>query len=379
MSRTRVNITTRVNAKAIRREKLEGEDYIVVPSSTLPDDVVMNGVLYPADEIAKSFMTLENTFAPFGHPDKAGTFLNANDPIAIDRFHIGAHNRNVRRENGRVHLDKYIHVATAENSVRGKRVLDAIEKGEPIHTSTGLYAIMENANGEVPYSRIARDIVFDHDAILLDEEGAATPEQGVGMLVNSKGEKEQVPVINSMLEDDADRDIDWALTHLAQAVERRKAVSKIGEMKAALLKALGLGNRETPTNSNKEADDMSEVTKKDFDALAGEVKTLSDSLPKLLADAVNTAVKPINDHVEALANSQKAKDEAELAGLRKKIVEGGVLSEAAANALTSLDVARELAPKEPGNAAALNGAFKGKKDDGGGAYQLPADDDGKEG
>jgi hypothetical protein len=375
MTRTRVNITTKVNAKAIRREKLEGEDYIVVPSATLPDDVVMNGVLYPADEIAKSFMTLENTFAPFGHPDKGGTFLNANDPIAIDRFHIGAHNRNVRREGGRVHLDKYIHVATAQNSERGKRVLDAIEKGEPIHTSTGLYAIMENANGEVPYSRIARDIIFDHDAILLDEEGAATPEQGVGMLVNSKGEKEQVPVINSTFEDDADREIDWALTSLAQAVQRKKDASMLGKLKTAILGLITGAERETPTNSNKEADDMSEVTKKDFDALAGEVKTLSDSLPKLLAEAVNTAVKPINDHVEALANSQKAKDEAELTDLRKKIVEAGTLTEAAANALTSLDVARELAPKAPGAAAALNGAFNGKKDDKGGAYQLPADEE----
>lgn len=374
MSRTRVNITTRVNARAIRREKLEGEDYIVVPSSTLPDDVVMNGVLYLADEIAKSFMTLENTFAPFGHPDKAGTFLNANDPIAIDRFHIGAHNRNVRREGGRVHLDKYIHVATAENSERGKRVLAAIEKGEPIHTSTGLYAIMENANGEVPYSRIARDIIFDHDAILLDEEGAATPEQGVGMLVNSKGEKEQVPVINSTFSDDADREIDWALTSLAQAVQRKKDVGMLEKWKTAILGLITGAERETPTNS-KEAD-MSEVKKEDFDKLAGEVKTLSDSLPKLIGDAVANANKEVKDLVEGIANSQKVKDEAELADLRAKIVAAGTLTEAAANALTSLDVARELAPKAPGAAAALNGAFNGKADDKGGKYQMPADEEG---
>lgn len=373
MSKTRVHVTTKVNNASIRREKLNGRDVIIVPSATLPDDVVMNDVLYPADEIEKSYATLENTLAPLGHPDRNGEFLSATDPEGINAFHIGAFNRNVRREGGRVKIDKFIDVQFANQTEGGKRVLAAIEKGDPIHTSTGLYAIMENANGDVPYSRIARSIIFDHDAILLDEDGAATPAQGVGMLVNSKGEKEQIPVINCTFTEDADREIDWALTSLAQAVERRKAVSKVGEMKAALWKLMGFSERETPTNS-KEAE-MSEVKKEDFDKLAGEVKTLSDSLPKMLTDAVNAAIKPVNDHVTALANNQKAKDEAELTDLRGKIVAAGTLTEAAANALTSLDVARELAPKAPGAAAALNGAFTGKKDDKGGAYQLPADEE----
>jgi len=194
------------------------------------------------------------------------------------------------------------------------------------------------------------------------------------MLVNSKGEKEQIPVINStFFEEDADRDLDYAILGVAQALQRRESVSMLGKWKAAILGLITGAERETPTNS-KEAE-MSEVKKEDFDKLAGEVKTLSDSLPKMLADAVNAAVKPINDHVEALANSQKVKDEAELKDLRAKIVEAGTLTEAAANALTSLDVARELAPKAPGAAAALNGAFTPKTGDKGGTYTPPADEE----
>jgi len=375
--RTRVNVTTRVNTKAIRDEMVDGEAYKVIPCATMPDDVVMNGVLYPADEIAKSYATLENTFAPLGHPDRDGSFLNASDPVAIDRFGVGAHNRNVRRENGRVFMEKYLHVATAQSSERGKRVLDAIAKGGPIHTSTGLYAIMEAANGEVPYSRIARDIVFDHDAILLDEEGAATPEQGVGMLVNSKGEKEQIPVINSTFSEDADRELDWAITSVAQALQRKDQVSMLEKWKAAILGLITGAERETPTNS-KEAD-MSEVKKEDFDKLSGEVKTLSDSLAKIgdtVTAAVNGALKPLQDQLDAATNAQKAKDEAELTTLRKAIVEGNLMDEATAGELT-LNAARKLAPMaKPGHSFALNGAFSGgKKDDGGGAYQLPADEE----
>jgi len=43
-----------------------------------------------------------------------------------------------------------------------------------------------NAAGQ-EYTWIARNMVFDHDAILLDTVGAAQPHQGVGMAVNNEG------------------------------------------------------------------------------------------------------------------------------------------------------------------------------------------------
>ena len=40
-----VNIRTQVNSKSIRREQHNGRDHIVIPSYTMPFDVVMNGGL----------------------------------------------------------------------------------------------------------------------------------------------------------------------------------------------------------------------------------------------------------------------------------------------------------------------------------------------
>ena len=62
-------------------------------------------------------------------------------------------------------------------------MLEAINRGEPIHTSTGIFLNVEDS-GVSEYGYIAKDMYFDHDAILLGEEGAATPSQGVGMMVN---------------------------------------------------------------------------------------------------------------------------------------------------------------------------------------------------
>ncbi|KAK0340490.1 hypothetical protein LTR94_030297, partial [Friedmanniomyces endolithicus] len=154
----RVNIRTLANSAAIRREKRNGRDVIIVPSATLPDDVVMNDILYPAAEIAKSFKSLERTPAPLGHPSINGKFLSARDPEGLNQGWIGAWNENVRQEKGRVLLDKVIDVERANQCEGGKRVLNAIEKGDPVHTSTGLLAMLDAANGDVPYKFTARDI-----------------------------------------------------------------------------------------------------------------------------------------------------------------------------------------------------------------------------
>lgn len=354
----RVNIRSVMNAAKVRKVKRNGRDLLIVPSATLPDDVVMNGVKYPAAEIEASFKTLERTPAPLGHPIINGKFVSARDPEGINVGYIGAWNENVRREGGRVLLDKVIDVEVANRSEGGKAVLAAINAGGPVHTSTGLIAKLEAVNGASDHKHIARSMVFDHDAILLNEDGAATPDDGVGMLVNAAGEAEDIPVINSSLEDDADRDMNWALESLARAVERKQKASALERMKTAIMEALGLAEREPSLNVKE--NDMA-VSEEQFNSLSAEVKALSDSvspeaLGKTIGEAVANAVKPLTDNLEALQNAQKAKDEAEHATLVNTIVKANLLDEATAKELT-LNAARKLAEKaKPGKAAGLNGA-----------------------
>lgn len=197
-----IQCATLVARNAVKRMVIDGVEHVVIRSMTLPDDIVMNGGLYPADEIEKSYKSLERTLAPVEHPtDSAGSFISATDPTAIHNFYAGAFNQNVRRENGRVAVDKVINVAEALKTDRGKRLLDRVteletnENARPIHTSVGVFVEVEelsapqaNAKGE-KFTWVARNMVFDHDAILLDSVGAAQPHQGVGMAVNDSGER----------------------------------------------------------------------------------------------------------------------------------------------------------------------------------------------
>ena len=194
---------TKVNASNIKRESRDGVEHIIITSFTLPPDVVMNNVLYLSEEVDKSYETLEGTLAPIEHPEVNGQFISATSAQAIHNFHGGAWNEGVERiEDGRIKINKIINVQEALKSERGKRLLDRVaglEDGSdarPIHTSVGVYLELEtlekvqaNAAGD-KYNSIARSMHFDHDAILLDSIGAATPKKGVGIGVN----KEQLDV-----------------------------------------------------------------------------------------------------------------------------------------------------------------------------------------
>lgn len=189
----RVNMRVSVNHATIRYETHNGREHMVIPSFTLPDGIVMNGGMYPHDEIEKSYKSLEGTLAPLSHPQVDGDYVAANQAEAINAHHIGAWNRNVKRVGNRVALEKWVDIEFAKTTEGGRQLIEAVNNGSPIHTSTGIFLNREMTPNADGYGWIARDMTFDHDAILLNEVGAATPEDGVGMMVN------KTLVINSVV------------------------------------------------------------------------------------------------------------------------------------------------------------------------------------
>lgn len=189
-----INVTTRVNSQTIRREVYNERDHLVLPSYTLPANVVMNGGLYSASEIDAHYAGLEGTLAPLGHPQVNGQFVSAFSPEGLNVGFVGAWNRNVKKSGNRIYLEKWVDVNKASESEGGRELLErvaAIERGEdvpPIHTSVAVFLDQIEANEEqkaLGAEWVAKIHGMDHDAILLHEVGAATPEQGVGLMVNA--------------------------------------------------------------------------------------------------------------------------------------------------------------------------------------------------
>ena len=210
MTSKRVHILSAVNAANVSKD---GSTYTIKDVVGAIDDIVMNSRLYPADQLKAAASTLEGKPAPAGHPkNSAGQAISALNGEALASAWIGSYVRNARHEAGRTIADVVVNEAQARAHPDGAKLIERLDAAiagtntDPIHVSTGLMMDPIIANGESrgkKYSSIVTNIRYDHLAILLNEQGAATPEQGVGMFLNSAGEAEQVEevVINTEPED----------------------------------------------------------------------------------------------------------------------------------------------------------------------------------
>lgn len=319
MSKLGVLVVNAVSGDMIREENFQGEPHYMIASATMPDDIVMNGLLYPAEEIEASYMGLSGVHAPLGHPvGEDGDFISASTPYAIRHYGVGAQVVNVRRENGRVSHDTAINIAVAKSTDRGKRLLDRIEamkngdNTKPIHTSTGIYLKKRelpepqtNQYGE--YHGVATNYVFDHNAILLDEIGAATPNEGTGMFVNANGEQVPVFVMNA---DDMQEE-----PEMDEEIEVKLPV----KLMKKFMEFIGFAaNNHTAYNSdvNNTTDEESEMTKEEMQALLAEQ---SEKMQANFDEKLASVVKPLEDKIASLETNAQAAEQAEKTALAEKL------------------------------------------------------------
>lgn len=195
-----------INASNISTTTINGaEHYVIRGAVPIVDDIVMNSVLYPAEEINNSYSTMERKLMPLSHPKVDGNYVSANDPRAVNEYHVGAWAQNVSKAGDKVVMDVYVNKSVADSKDGGKRLIQRLDdmiagnNAEPIHVSTGLLLNKEQKSGESKgkkHTHIAHNMQFDHVAILLDEPGAGTPDEGVGMFVNADGTSSDVESVN---------------------------------------------------------------------------------------------------------------------------------------------------------------------------------------
>ncbi|HBC9089325.1 TPA: hypothetical protein KE767_004336 [Citrobacter koseri] len=191
---SQIQVNTKVNSQSIRRETYNGREHVVIPSYTLPANVIMNKEFYPEAEITANYQSMEGTIAPLGHPMVDGQFVSAFSPDGLCTSFIGAWNRNVTLKGNRVYSEKWVDVERAMENPGGRRLMDrviALESGEstdPIWSSVAVYREQIPAPEELKRQGadwVVKIHAIDHDAILLDEPPAAGPEKGVGLMVNA--------------------------------------------------------------------------------------------------------------------------------------------------------------------------------------------------
>lgn len=251
-NKMQVNVLTTINsASNISEQIIDGDPHYVIKNVVpVVDDIVMNSILYPGDEIKKSFHGLDGKPAPYNHPMIDGKYVSASMTRAANQFSVGAWIENSSHDGSKALVDMKVNKVVAERSDKGKELLSRIEAlrvnedgAEPIHVSTGLLLNRESAKGESKgkkYSAIARNMEWDHLAILPPGvPGAGTPSDGVGIF-STNGEDIERVVVNledSTMADESANKIKWWQRAINRLTGNQLSFSDITEQLRNLIKS----------------------------------------------------------------------------------------------------------------------------------------------
>lgn len=174
-----------LNTRGVRRVIREGRTYIVAPTTMIVPGVLPGSkgpLFYPRDEIQRNFKDWEGTPLVVGHPTRNGLPISASE---VKDTHVGSV-RNVRVK-GKLQGESWVDIERLRTINKG--LADAIERGDTIEVSTGLFTDNVLAspgssyNGR-PFTHIAKNYRPDHLAILPNQQGACSVQDGCGLNVN---------------------------------------------------------------------------------------------------------------------------------------------------------------------------------------------------
>ena len=207
MSETQfVTLKAEIAANSARLERMFGRDFMVAPVVAVKAGV-LNGQLLPAEEISAFYQAWNGRPLVMRHPtDASGEYLSANSPRVLEAHQLGQL-FGVEAKNDRLTGEAWFDVDLSGKSQDGQNVLATLRNGGVVEVSTAYWCVIEAGQGVangVPYDGIQRAIRPDHLAILPDELGACSVEDGCGVgRANSKTE-DSMPEEKLMANEDAE-------------------------------------------------------------------------------------------------------------------------------------------------------------------------------
>ena len=183
---------------SIRREELDGKSYLVA-NVVLIVEGVLNGLYYPAEEMADKAQAWNGSPLTLNHPSVNGVDVSANSPEVLSDFAIGKvfgtrfqpkNNASEARLVGEAWIEEdRLNQKVAEGNEDAIALNDKLQRGQVIEVSTGLWTNDEDTAGQFngkEYKAIARTYRPDHLAILPRKVGACSIADGCGLMRNKQ-------------------------------------------------------------------------------------------------------------------------------------------------------------------------------------------------
>ncbi|WP_408954740.1 DUF2213 domain-containing protein [Natroniella sp. ANB-PHB2] len=184
-----------------RRETYLNREYLVAPVVAVKPKV-LNGEKLPFDELAYSWQSWEGVPLTLNHPTKEGQKVAANRLDVRENYYIGRfHNVSFDFEAEELKGEVWLDIERCQQfGGEAKEVLDIIEEGEEaVEVSTGYYRLVERAEGVFKgqsYNGVQRNILPDHLAVLPNDTGACSVEDGCGIKTNQSESNSVIEAIN---------------------------------------------------------------------------------------------------------------------------------------------------------------------------------------
>jgi hypothetical protein len=182
-------LTCNLKPAEVRMDTLEGREHMVVPMVMLVEGVHEGSggpLLYTANEMKETPIAWNHKPIVVYHPQANGEFVSAADPVVLSKRKIGVilNTRFEQTENG-PGLKAEAWLEPNRIKAVDDRVGEAIQNGEMVELSTGLWVDVEPVEGDWKgehYDAIAVNHRPDHLAILPDVKGACSIADGAGLL-----------------------------------------------------------------------------------------------------------------------------------------------------------------------------------------------------
>jgi hypothetical protein len=177
----------------VRSETLDGDNYLVCPTVLICEGV-HNGVFYPSSELAKFTDSWAGRPVVINHPDIMGKPITANSPAVVERQTVGAvYNVSFNEETGKLHGEVWIKIDKCETV--SPEILTMLDQNQNIEVSTGLFTECDMEAGkwnEEEFTGTVCNYRPDHLALLPNDKGACSWEDGAGTPRINKKEEEDV-------------------------------------------------------------------------------------------------------------------------------------------------------------------------------------------
>lgn len=180
----------------IRMESHLGRMWIVAPMVMVKEGV-LNGNLVLAEEFGRYVEAWNGIPVTLGHPMENGVHVSANSPkfdkeLTIGRVYNAVMSGDGKSLKGEAWIDlEKVKMMGGDATTAVQR----LEEGQLIDVSTSYFSDIEPGRGErfgQKFDAIIRNIRPDHLAVLLDEEGACSLDDGCGIPRNQKTREEEV-------------------------------------------------------------------------------------------------------------------------------------------------------------------------------------------